>query len=241
MNKISRLWLVIALIALLAGSFAFSAKEAKAADTFNISVYHGINGRALGLSMELPVTASVYKDGVLIATIPLEFKDRFTADLPAGSYEIMVTSAEAGPLPSMTVGPVDIAAGSEVRAQAQLAGNKTPILNVRVNEGEAHPSGFNVSVYHGINGTALGLTKELPVTASVYKDGAFLANIPLEFGDRFATNLPAGTYTIMVTSAEAGPLPSMTVGPVYIPEGVEVRLQAQLAAGKTPILNVKIK
>jgi hypothetical protein len=241
MNKISRLSLVLALIALLAGSFAFSAQEAKAADTFNISVYHGINGRALGLSMELPVTASVYKDGVMIASIPLEFKDRFTTDLPAGSYKIMVASEEAGPLPSMTVGPVDIAAGSEVRAQAQLSGGKTPILNVRVNEGDAHPSGFNISVYHGINGTALGLSKELPVTASVYEDGEFLANIPLEFKDRFATNLPAGTYTIMVTSAEAGPLPSMTVGPVYIPEGVEVRLQAQLAGGKTPILNVKIK
>jgi hypothetical protein len=241
MNKISRIWLVLAVFALLAGSFAFSARDAQAANgNFNISVYHNINGRALGLSMELPVTASVYKDGLLIANIPLEFQDRFTADLPAGTYKIMVTSAEAGALPSMTVGPVNIDAGSTVRAQAQLAG-ETPILNVRVHEGEADPTTFNISVYHGINGKALGLSKELPVTAAVYQGDALIAEIPLEFKDRFATNLPPGTYTIMVTSAEAGPLPSMTVGPVFIPAGVEVRAQAQLAAGKTPIVNVKIK
>ena len=132
MNKISRLWLVFALIALLAGSFAFSAREAKAADTFNISVYHGINGTALGLSKELPVTASVYKDGEFLANIPLEFKDRFTTNLPAGTYTIMVTSAEAGPLPSMTVGPVFIPEGVEVRLQAQLAAGKTPILNAKI-------------------------------------------------------------------------------------------------------------
>lgn len=100
---------------------------------------------------------------------------------------------------------------------------------------------FGISVYHGINGKALGLSKDLPVIASVYKDGTLLANIPLNFKDRFEAELPPGTYTIMVTSVEAGPLPSMTIENAVIPAGVDVRLQAQLSAGKTPTLAVKIK
>ncbi len=134
MNKaFSRIVIVFALVALLAGAFAFAVPQAKAADgTFNISVYHGINGRSLGLDKELPVVATVYKDGAWLAAIPLEFKDRFTADLPAGTYLIEVEAVGVGPIPSMTVGPVTIPADVDVRIQAQLSGSKTPILNARV-------------------------------------------------------------------------------------------------------------
>ena len=134
MNKAySRIVIVIALIALLAGAFAFAVPQAKAANgTFNISVYHGINGRSLGLDKELPVVATVYKDGAWLAEIPLEFKERFTADLPAGTYLIEVEAVGVGPIPSMTVGPVSIPADVDVRIQAQLSGGKTPILNARV-------------------------------------------------------------------------------------------------------------
>ena len=134
MNKtFSRIVVVFALIALLAGAFAFAAPRAKAADgTFNISVYHGINGRTLGLDRELPVIASVYKDGQLIATLPLQFKDRFSADLPAGTYTIMIEAVGVGPVPSMTLGPVTIPADVDVRVQAQLGAGQTPILNARV-------------------------------------------------------------------------------------------------------------
>ena len=136
MNKLSRLLVVFTLIALLAGAFAFAAPNAKASDgTFNISVYHGINGNALGLSKELPVIANVYKDGAWLAGIPLEFKDRFSADLPAGTYTIMVSAVVDGnlvPVPSMTVGPVAIPADVDVRLQARLAEGGTPILSVRV-------------------------------------------------------------------------------------------------------------
>ncbi len=134
MNKnFSRLVVIFTLVALLAGAFAFAAPKAKAADgTFNISVYHGINGRALGLSKELPVIATVYKDGAWLANIPLSFKDRFTADLPAGTYLIEVEAVGVGPVPSMTLGPVTIPADVEVRIQAQLGPGGVPILNARV-------------------------------------------------------------------------------------------------------------
>jgi len=134
MNKtVSRFVIVATLLALLAGAFAFAAPNAKASDgTFNISVYHGINGKALDLSKELPVIATVYKDGAWLAAIPLEFKDRFTADLPAGTYTIMVEAVGVGPVPSMTVGPVEIPEGVDVRLNAQLGAGGTPIIKARV-------------------------------------------------------------------------------------------------------------
>lgn len=134
MNKLfSRILLVFALVAMLAGAFAFMAPTAKAADgTFHISVYHGINGKALGLSKELPVIASVYKDGVWLADLPLSFKDRFTANLPEGTYKIMVTAVGVGPVPSMTVGPVFLPADAHVNLKAKLGAGKTPIIVARV-------------------------------------------------------------------------------------------------------------
>jgi hypothetical protein len=133
MNKlISRIVLVFALVAVMAAGFAF-APAARAADgTFNISVYHGINGTALGLSKELPVIASVYKDGELMANLPLSFKDRFSGALPEGTYTIMVTAVGVGPVPSMTVGPVFLPADAEVRLHARLGAGGTPIISARV-------------------------------------------------------------------------------------------------------------
>jgi hypothetical protein len=106
---------------------------AQAPATFNITVYHGINGVSLGLSKDLPVEADVYKDGSLLATVPLNFKDTFNASLPPGSYEIKVRSVELGAeIPSMAVGPVMIPAGVDVFLHAKLSGNKTPVLKVKV-------------------------------------------------------------------------------------------------------------
>ena len=101
---------------------------------------------------------------------------------------------------------------------------------------------FDVSVYHGINGRSLGLSKDLPVNITIQKDGTPLAVInDFTFKSRINTQLPAGEYLITVESPEAGPLPSMTVGPVMIPEGVDVRLHARLGAGGVPTIMVKVK
>lgn len=131
MNKISRLMIVLTLAALVLGGVAFTARPAYAADTFNISVYHNINGRALGLDKALPVTAEVWKDGQILANVPLSFKDRFSADLPAGTYQIRVLLGGVE-IPSMGVGPVEIPASVDVRIQAQLGAGQTPVLAVRV-------------------------------------------------------------------------------------------------------------
>ena len=101
---------------------------------------------------------------------------------------------------------------------------------------------FNIRVYHGINGTSLGLSKDLPVEATVELDGEVLAVLPLNFGDEIETQLPAGTYKITVYSVELDvQLDSMTVGPVDIPPGVDVNLHAKLSSNKTPIIKAKVK
>jgi hypothetical protein len=101
---------------------------------------------------------------------------------------------------------------------------------------------FNVTVAHKINGRSLGLSKDLPVNITIVKDGEFLAEITdFRFGEKFSTPLPSGEYLITVESVEAGPLPSMTVGPVEIPEGANLFLVARLSADKTPIVSVRAK
>jgi len=56
-------WMVAVAIALVA-LMAFSVQTALASDgTFSVSVYHGIDGRRLGLSQELPVNVWIMKEG----------------------------------------------------------------------------------------------------------------------------------------------------------------------------------
>lgn len=101
---------------------------------------------------------------------------------------------------------------------------------------------FDVTVSHNINGRSLGLSKDLPVNITIVKDGEQLAVIEdFRFGNTISTSLPAGNYLITVESVEVGPLPSMTVGPVDLPEGIDLFLNARLSAGKTPIVAVVVK
>jgi len=130
MRKSISILVVVALTAAASLSL-LSLPEVHADNTFRVTVIHGINGRSLGLSKELPVVATVIKDGATLTQLNLSFRDVVETDLPAGEYLIEVESLEAGPLPSMTVGPVDIPAGADVRLQARLGAHKVPIIDVK--------------------------------------------------------------------------------------------------------------
>ena len=81
---------------------------------------------------------------------------------------------------------------------------------------------FNITVKHRINGAKLGLDPALPVNVNVYKDGAFLAQIPnFEYRDNFKTELPAGEYFVEVTLADGTPI-GLTLGPVDLAAGLNV-------------------
>jgi len=127
--------LVLAVLAsVMLFALAFAAFPVKAdGHTWDVSVYHGINGRSLGLSKELPVDVSIYKDGAVIAYLnDFTFGERINATLPAGEYKIEVFSQELGTIvPSMTLGPVEIPAGADLVIRAGLGAGKTPVLMVK--------------------------------------------------------------------------------------------------------------
>jgi len=110
-------------------TLAFAIAPASAQnDTFDISIYHGINGRSLGLAKDLPV--DVYVNGQ--NAIPgLEFKDKIETQLPAGEYTFMVKLAGTDTT-VMSFGPAEIPAGADVYVHAKLGADKTPTLKVRV-------------------------------------------------------------------------------------------------------------
>lgn len=136
-----RNWIFALIAATMVFALVFAAAPARAAvapakaanGTWNVIVVHGINGKSLGLSKDLPVNITVYKDGVALAQIDnFTFKERFSAALPAGEYKIEVFSQELGTIiPSMTLGPVMIPAGANLVIRAQLSAGKTPILMVK--------------------------------------------------------------------------------------------------------------
>ena len=231
-------WTIIGVVAALMFVTAFSAQPAAASSNFNLEVTHMINGNDLGLDRQLPV--DVYINGSL-AISGFTFGEKVETSLSAGWYTITVFLTDGTPLPSMTVGPVNIPAGVDVSVKARLNSMDTPYLQVKgVASEPVMPSdgSFDVTVRHSVNGTSLGLPKALPV--NVYINGN-MAISGFEYGDKIETSLRAGTYTITVTLADGTPLPSMTLGPVDIEAGADLIINAKLTGDKTPILFARVK
>jgi hypothetical protein len=231
-------WTIIGVVAALILVTAFSAQPAAASSNFNLEVTHMINGNDLGLDRQLPV--DVYINGSL--AIPgFTFGEKVETSLSAGWYTITVFLTDGTPLPSMTVGPVNIPAGVDVSVKARLNSMDIPYLQVKgVASEPVMPSdgSFDVTVRHSVNGTSLGLPKALPV--NVYINGN-MAISGFEYGDKIETSLRAGSYTITVTLADGTPLPSMTLGPVDIEAGADLIINAKLTGDKTPILFARVK
>lgn len=102
---------------------------------------------------------------------------------------------------------------------------------------------FIANVTHGIDGTRLGLTQELPVVVEVYYGPKLklLDKIDLKYKESFTGELPRGTYLIKVYSVELQQyVETMEVGPVEIPGCKKVIFQARLV-NNTPVINVIIR
>jgi hypothetical protein len=122
-------WWILAVVIGLVVPLAMAVPTASADNhEFDISIYHGINGRSLGLSKDLPV--DIYVNGDL--AIPgVEFKDRIETSLPAGEYTFAVNLAGTDTT-VMSFGPAEIPAGADVSVHAKLGAKKAPTLKVKV-------------------------------------------------------------------------------------------------------------
>ena len=126
--SMNRYWIIAVLLGLVMALGIVVAPASAQNDEFDISIYHGINGRSLGLTKDLPV--DVYVNGGL--AIPgLEFKDKVETQLEAGEYTFVVKLAGTNTT-VMSFGPADIPAGADVNVHAKLGAEKTPTLKVRV-------------------------------------------------------------------------------------------------------------
>jgi len=124
----------IAVLAALILALVFGAVGAMAAgepSTFFISIYHfvkgdEITGEDFDLAIEAPMVIHVVKDGVTTALVPIQYRQRFQASLPGGSYEFIFKDAETGAT-VFTCGPYDFANGDHVQMQAHEQGaGRTP-------------------------------------------------------------------------------------------------------------------
>ena len=98
---------------------------------------------------------------------------------------------------------------------------------------------FNYDIYHGINGRSLGASKEFPVDIYVNDVETFS---DVEFGQSLTGTLPPGDYNIKVYSDDLGVfVDSMEVQADGVPADVDVFFHAKFSAGKTPILQVRVK
>ena len=225
---------MIGVLAALVLFGAFSAPSASASSgTFNLMVFHGINGNDLGLDKDLPV--NVFANGSL-AVPGFEFGESVSTSLASGDYTFTVELLDGTPLPSMTLGPVRIPAGVDVDVKARLDDAGTPYLRARISETPVVPDAFDLSVKHNIDGNDLGVVSELPV--NVFINGQ-LALPGFTYGDKISTSLDAGTYTITVELLDGTPLPSMTLENVEIPAGAKIAIKARLIGG-VPTLKVNI-
>lgn len=131
MSKFYKLSIFASILA-IAFLIAFSPSLVQANDsngTFNLDVFHNINGRSLqlGLDKELPV--DVYVNGNNAFTF--SFGESFSDSLPAGEYDIEVKLAGTD-FVVMSLYDAEIPAGVNVVIRATLGAGKTPTLRVVV-------------------------------------------------------------------------------------------------------------
>jgi hypothetical protein len=135
--KLHRLFILVALVGLVVPLAMLAPTASADGHEFYLSLYHGINGRSLGLDKDLPVD-------VYVNTMPGEgdpaiedftFKTRIEdLPLPAGEYVFYVTLADS----TQTImqfppsGKADIPGGVDVSVHAKLSAEKTPTLKVMV-------------------------------------------------------------------------------------------------------------
>ena len=128
--------LLIAVLAAFVLSLAFSGAVVAQDEptTFTLSAYHFVKGDEIDLTREAPVFVQVIKDGVVLAYVPMVYKQRIETVLPAGTYELNFLDQETFDR-LFTCGPYEIDGGTVVKLQAHEQGvGRAPTCYVKVFE-----------------------------------------------------------------------------------------------------------
>ena len=108
------------------------------------------------------------------------------------------------------------------------------------------PTTFFLSVYHFVKGDEIAgedfdLAIEAPMAISVVKDGGTIAIVPMQYRQRFQTNLPGGSYEFVFKDVETGST-VFTCGPYDFANGDHVQMQAhEQGSGRVPDCYVHTK
>ncbi|MHB8133066.1 MAG: hypothetical protein ACYDH1_02480 [Anaerolineaceae bacterium] len=100
---------------------------------------------------------------------------------------------------------------------------------------------FVLTATHGIDGTRIGLSKELPVIIEVYLYGKPLTQIPLKFQENYMATLLRGDYSFKVFSTELQAyIPTAEVATFTVKGCTKVGLHIRLVDG-VPVTKVIVK
>jgi hypothetical protein len=197
-----RLALAAGLGLVLAGT---AAAPALAADDAQLSVLHGVPGLTVDVYVNGDLTLDDFEPGDLAGPL----------SLPAGTYTVAITAADAKNDKNPAIGPIDLPleAGENYTAVAHLDADAAPTATLFTND--VSPAGAGngrVTVRH------TAAAPEVEVVASGTSLGSF-AN-----GDELVADVPADSYSVEVLAGGDAVPPTPT--DVDIAEGVNTIVYA---------------
>jgi hypothetical protein len=184
---------------------AAATTPALAADDAELSVLHGVPGLTVDVYVNGDLTLDDFEPGDLAGPL----------SLPAGTYTVAITAADAKNDKNPAIGPVDLPleGGSNYTALAHLDAHGAPTASLFTND--VSPAGAGngrVTVRH------TAAAPEVEVCASGTSLGSF-AN-----GDELVADVPADTYNVEVLAGGDAVPPTPT--DVEIAEGVNTIVYA---------------
>ncbi len=174
------------------------ALPAQAADNAKLSVLHGVPDLTVDVYVNGDLTLDDFKPGDLAGPL----------DLPAGTYSVAITAADAADASSPVLGPIDLplAAGNNYTAVAHLKADGTPTASLFTNDISAVAAGEGrLTVRH---------VAAAPAVDVLAGGSAVVTN--LANPDEAKLDIPAGTVSAAVAATG-------TTAPVLGPADVNVK------------------
>ncbi|UJP40349.1 DUF4397 domain-containing protein [Cellulomonas palmilytica] len=195
---------------------ALTAGPASAADEASLSVLHGVPGLTVDVYVNGELTLDDFEPGALAGPL----------DLPAGTYTVAITAADAADDSDPAIGPVDLelAASTSYTAVAHLDAAGEPTASLFTNDTSATKAGEGrLTVRH---------VAAAPGVDVLAGGDAVISN--LENPDEKVLDLPAGTVSASVVAA--GTTEPALLGPadVDVAEGTNTIVYAWGSASSDP-------